>query len=502
MKDACSPLFAAIDLGSNSFHMLIVKEEFGHLQTLAKIKQRVHLAKGLNAHFNLSNEAMERGWHCLRLFAERLQDIPQDQIRIVATAALRSANNADIFIQKANQILGHSIELISGEKEASLIYQGAAFTTQGAGNRLVIDIGGASTELIIGNKSTPLKLASLPMGCVSWLSRYFTDNSLSPTHFNAAIKAAKNIITPLVAPYKALGWQTCIGASGTVQALQEIMDAKGMGDKITLDILHLLKAQSQACIHIEQLEIDGLTKERAAVFPSGLAILIALFELFDIQQMSLSMGALREGLLVELLAKKQQSLPLNTNFALEFQANQEAEITRLQTRFWVDTRQAEMVSQTGLNLLKQCPENWITEIEASTLLKAAAKLHEIGLNVAFKNQATHGAYLLKHQTLFGFTSLQKALLVYLIKYSQGPIGLFNSTNASLTKSAYRLLCLLRFAIILCHRRQESALLIPRIECTKETLDLSFNTTLSLNHPLLSQLVEQESQLQKNALNNV
>ncbi len=497
MKDACSPLFAAIDLGSNSFHMLIVKEEFGGLQTLAKIKQKVRLAKGLDAQCHLSNEAMERGWHCLRFFAERLQDIPQNQIRIVATAALRSAKNADLFIQKANQILGHPIELISGEKEASLIYQGAAFTTESEGNRLVIDIGGASTELIIGHKSTPLKLVSLPMGCVSWLSRFFVNNSLSAAHFNAAIKAAKDLIIPLIAPYKALGWQTCIGASGTVQALQEIMDAKGMGDKITLEFLYLLQAQCQAQKQIEQLEIEGLSQERAAVFPSGLAILIALFEQFDIQEMSLSMGALREGLLVELLKNKQQNQGVNENLAPQFEASQEAEIIRLQARFWVDTTQAKMVSQTALSLLKQCPDNWLIDKEAPMLLNAAARLYEMGLSVAFKNQAEHGAYLLKHQTLFGFSSQQKALLVYLVRHSQGPIALFNSPNTSLAKSAYRALCLLRFAIILCHRRQEEALLMPEIKCSNEGIKLSLSAAYSFDNPLLFQLLEQESLLQKN-----
>ena len=184
-------LYAAIDLGSNSFHMLVVREVAGSIQTLTRIKRKVRLAAGLNGDNELSVEAMERGWQCLRLFAERLQDIPHPQIRVVATATLRIAVNADVFIAKAQEILSCPVQVISGEEEARLIYQGVAHTTGGDDRRLVVDIGGASTELVTGTGAQTTSLFSLSMGCVTWLERYFADRSLTKENFDLAEAAAR-----------------------------------------------------------------------------------------------------------------------------------------------------------------------------------------------------------------------------------------------------------------------------------------------------------------------
>ncbi len=229
-----SSLYAAIDLGSNSFHMLVVREVAGSIQTLTRIKRKVRLAAGLNSENALSNEAMERGWQCLRLFAERLQDIPPPQIRVVATATLRLAVNAGDFIAKAQEILGCPVQVISGEEEARLIYQGVAHTTGGADQRLVVDIGGASTELVTGTGAQTTSLFSLSMGCVTWLERYFADRNLGQENFDAAEKAAREVLRPVADELRYHGWKVCVGASGTVQALQEIMMAQGMDERITL----------------------------------------------------------------------------------------------------------------------------------------------------------------------------------------------------------------------------------------------------------------------------
>lgn len=209
-------LYAAIDLGSNSFHMLLVREVAGSIQTLTRIKRKVRLAGGLNRDNMLSAEAMERGWQCLRLFAERLQDIPPTQIRIVATATLRLAVNADVFIAKAQQILGCPVQVIRGEEEARLIYQGVAHTTGGDDRRLVVDIGGASTELVTGTGAQTTSLFSLSMGCVTWLERYFTDRNLAQEHFDEAERAAREVLKPVADELRQHGWKVCVGASGTV----------------------------------------------------------------------------------------------------------------------------------------------------------------------------------------------------------------------------------------------------------------------------------------------
>ncbi|EDS5813432.1 guanosine-5'-triphosphate,3'-diphosphate pyrophosphatase, partial [Salmonella enterica] len=240
-------LYAAIDLGSNSFHMLVVREAAGSIQTLTRIKRKVRLAAGLNNDNHLSAEAMERGWQCLRLFAERLQDIPQPQIRVVATATLRLAVNAGEFIAKAQTILGCPVQVISGEEEARLIYQGVAHTTGGADQRLVVDIGGASTELVTGTGAQTTSLFSLSMGCVTWLERYFSDRNLAQENFDDAEKAARDVLRPVADELRFHGWKVCVGASGTVQALQEIMMAQGMDERITLAKLQQLKQRAIQC---------------------------------------------------------------------------------------------------------------------------------------------------------------------------------------------------------------------------------------------------------------
>jgi len=183
---SCASLYAAIDLGSNSFHMLVVREVAGTIQTLSRIKRKVRLAAGLNADNQLTPEAMQRGWQCLRLFAEHLQDIPPQHIRVVATATLRIATNADAFLPTAREILGCPVQVISGEEEAKLIYQGVAHTTGGSDERLVVDIGGGSTELVVGRGAQALELFSLEMGCVTWLDRWFKDRSLTKENFEQA----------------------------------------------------------------------------------------------------------------------------------------------------------------------------------------------------------------------------------------------------------------------------------------------------------------------------
>ena len=220
-------IFAVIDLGSNSFHMLIAKHMAGGIHTIGRVKRKVRLAAGLNDQNELSTQAMQRGWECLALFAERLQDIPHANVSIVATATLRLASNAKVFISEAEKILNHKINVISGELEAKTIYKGVAHTSACQGKQLVIDIGGASTEVVIGKGFDALLYKSLNMGCVTYLDRYFQDGKLSDANFSAAIAAAKAVVQPIQDAYQQLGWEIAIGASGTVQAIQEIFAAMG-----------------------------------------------------------------------------------------------------------------------------------------------------------------------------------------------------------------------------------------------------------------------------------
>jgi len=476
-----SSLYAAIDLGSNSFHMLVVREMAGSIQTVARIKRKVRLAAGLDSNSHLSDEAMERGWQCLRLFSEQLQDIPPDQIRVVATATLRLATNAGTFLQQAQQILNCPVNVISGEEEARLIYQGVAHTTGGSDKRLVVDIGGGSTELVTGNGSQTTALFSLSMGCVTWLERYFGDRHLGQQNFEEAEQAARDIIHPVVKPLRKQGWQVCVGASGTVQALQEIMMAQGMDERITLRKLQQLKQRAIQCGKLEELEIEGLTLERALVFPSGLSILIAIFTELNISSMTLAGGALREGLVYDML-----HLPIDRDIRSRTLHN-------IQRRFTIDTEQAERVRLLARSFARQVSHSWKLDDRCCELLDSACIIHEIGLSVDFKQAPQHAAYLIRHLDLPGFTPAQKKLLATLLQNQVNSIDLasLSQQNAVPPRMAERLCRLLRLAIIFASRRRDDTLPAVRLHAGDDHLTLTLPVGWLDAHPLREELLEQE-----------
>jgi exopolyphosphatase/guanosine-5'-triphosphate,3'-diphosphate pyrophosphatase len=478
-------LYAAIDLGSNSFHMLVVREVAGSIQTLTRIKRKVRLAAGLSADNHLSPEAMERGWQCLRLFAERLQDIPPQQIRVVATATLRLAVNAGEFIATAQTILGCPVQVISGEEEARLIYQGVAHTTGGDERRLVVDIGGASTELVTGIGAQATSLNSLSMGCVTWLERYFSDRNLAQENFDEAEKAAREVLRPVADELRYHGWKVCVGASGTVQALQEIMMAQGMDERITLAKLQQLKQRAIHCGRLEELEIEGLTLERALVFPSGLAILIAIFTELNIQCMTLAGGALREGLVYGML-----------HLAVD-QDIRNHTLRNIQRRFMVDIEQAHRVANLAVSFLDQVDNEWHLEPVSRELLVSACQLHEIGLSVDFKQAPLHAAYLVRNLDLPGYTPAQKKLLATLLLNQTNPVDLssLHQQNAVPPRVAEHLCRLLRLAILFASRRRDD--LLPAITLTAEGEKLTLNLPEKWlgNHPLGAEMLVQECQWQ-------
>jgi len=481
-------LYAAIDLGSNSFHMLVVREVAGSIQTLAKIKRKVRLAAGLDKDNLLSQEAMQRGWQCLKLFSERLQDIPRDQIRVVATATLRLASNADEFLQKAQEILGCPVQVIAGEEEARLIYHGVAHTTGGPDQRLVVDIGGGSTELVTGTGAQATALISLSMGCVTWLERYFGDRNLGKENFEKAEQAALDMITPVAPRLLANGWQICVGASGTVQALQEIMVAQGMDERIPLAKLQQLKQRAIHCGKLEELEIEGLTLERALVFPSGLSILIAIFKALNIETMTLAGGALREGLVYGML-----HLPIEQDI-------RQRTLRNLQRRYLLDSEQANRVAQLAENFSLQVASGWQLDARARELLNSACLIHEIGLSVDFRQAPHHAAYLIRHLDLPGFTPAQKKLLATLLQNQSQALDLplLSQQNAVPPRQAQRLCRILRLAIIFASRRRDDTLPAVRLRANEDDLNVIVPHGWLEQHPLRAEELEQESHWQSYA----
>ncbi len=302
--------YAVVDLGSNSFHLLITRLSTSKatptLTTANKVKQKVRLAAGLDNNQQLSDEAIIRGLNCLKLFSKHLVTIPIENIIIVATAALRIAKNNDEFFNAANKILPKNVRLLSGEQEAKTIYAGVAHTstmnTQSSqAKQLVIDIGGASTEIIVGEGAKAKKLVSLEIGCVSYLGDYFIDGLLNQHNFDRCISAAEKVVSQVKDEFIKLGWQSAVGSSGTMQAMIEILNDRQQVTNITLEFLLEVKQSLIECKSIDNIEISGLRVDRKAVLASGLGILIALFNCLKIESLQLSSGALREGLLFELV---------------------------------------------------------------------------------------------------------------------------------------------------------------------------------------------------------
>ncbi|MDF2178740.1 guanosine-5'-triphosphate,3'-diphosphate pyrophosphatase [Aliiglaciecola sp. CAU 1673] len=478
--------YAAVDLGSNSFHMVVVRVSHGCVHIVGKVKQKVRLAAGLDEQFYLDQASMERGWKCLEMFAERLQDIPPANIRIVGTATLRLARNAADFVQKAEQILGHPIQVISGEEEARQIYLGVAYTSANQGNSLVIDIGGASTEVILGKDFTPITLTSMELGCVTYMERHFTKGILSEQNFEAAMAAARQQIQAIKSKFSGANWRQCLGASGTPQAVTEILVAQGINDTIRLSYLVDLTNKCIACGSMDKLEINGLEESRRAVFPSGLAILRVLFEELGIEQMQISGGALREGLIYGMLEN------IHHNDA------RTRTIDSLTERFHIEEAQGHRVAETALALYRQMPPSQTAcQLDAEGILLAAARLHEIGLHVDFRLSHHHGRYLLSHLSLPGFTKLQQECirdLVYSHRQELDP-DCFGGYQTDLRQVLMTLCRVLRIAYVLSIRRKDNLLPSIELQLVDEQVRLVFPEGWLKAHPLLDAELANERWLQ-------
>jgi exopolyphosphatase/guanosine-5'-triphosphate,3'-diphosphate pyrophosphatase len=481
--------YAAVDLGSNSFHMVVVHVFNGSVQIVGKIKQKVRLAAGLTDDFELNCISMERGWACLDSFSERLQDIPASNVKVVATATLRLATNANEFLRKAESILGHPISIISGEEEARQIFLGVAYTSANQGSSLVIDIGGASTEIVFGNDMTPIHLVSLDMGCVTFMERYFSDGQLTEKAFANAQTAAIELLSEVVPEFLCFDWQNCLGASGTPQAIVEILTNQGISDAIRLDYLYELKRQCIESDSIQQLNVDGLSETRRAIFPSGLAILISIFELLEISEMNISGGALREGLIYGMLDS--------------MQGNDRREQTLNQTmqRYRIDSQHAANVHQVAHKISAQvCAQTGICNFDTDAVLEAACMLHELGLHIDYKMYHLHGAYILSHIDLPGYTQLQQTTIKDLVKSHRQTIQLnnFAGYHVEVKPMIVNLLRVIRIASVLCIRRADLSLPDIQLAIDDQHWRLEFPTNWLKNHPLLSAELNNEAWLQHKA----
>ena len=449
-------LLAAIDMGSNSFHLAIARVDHGEVKKVASMSEKVQLAAGLDENKNLTEAAQQRGLACLSRFVGRLGSVQPNRLRIVATNALRQAKNGHEFIQKAAEILPKHIEIIAGREEARLIYLGVSHTMVNSGRRLVIDIDGGSTELIIGEEFEPIHTESLQMGCVAFTKAFFVDGEINQKSFDKAVVAARKELSGIANTYKEAGWDTVVGSSGTIKACRQITVNMGWSnekEELTRDGLDKLKEKLLKYKHVAEMEFDGLKEDRRAVLPAGIAILYAIFDVLELDKLVYSDGALREGVMYDLLGRFQH------------EDIRDRSVQALMGRYNADPKQAERVVNMAQHLFDGVADSLKLTTEDSDLLRRAAYLHEIGLAISHAGYHRHGAYLLQHSDIAGFSQIDQNHLSHLVAHHRRKLrsdARVDVMKVGGNKLVY-LCLLLRLAVLLNHSRSDQ--MLPAIELT-------------------------------------
>ncbi|MGB6450198.1 MAG: exopolyphosphatase [Steroidobacteraceae bacterium] len=477
-------ILAAVDLGSNSFHLVVARYSHGQLVIIDRMREMVRLASGVEENGRIDKDVAAQALACLQRFGQRLRDMHADSVRVVGTNALRIARRKQAFLERAREALGHPIEIIGGMEEARLIYSGVAHTMPSEpGRRLVLDIGGGSTELIIGEGLAPLELESLQMGCVSSSERFFRDGKLSAKRMARARVAARLEMEPVQAAFRRRGWDHTVGSSGTIRILGDAvreLDPQVQG--VTRAGLEQLLARMVEAGHVRELRLESLTDERRPVFPGGAAILAEILEVLGIDEMRIADGAMREGLLYDLVGR------------FTDEDARERTVRAMQHRYHVDLAQAERVEATVLDFRGQTRTAWrLDDSLAELALKWASRLHEIGLDVSHSGYHRHGAYLLENADMPGFPREEQRLLARLVGGHRRKLSLegLDELVPPWDRSAIYLIILLRIAVLLHRGRSPTALPAIELEPTARSLALHFPGRWLKDHPLTRADLQQE-----------
>lgn len=476
-------LLAAVDLGSNSFHLIVARLVDGHLAVVDRLREPVRLAGGLADDKNLTVEAREQALQCLSRFGQRLRGFDASTVRAVGTNTLRSARNGEEFRRQAESKLGHRIEVIAGREEARLIYLGVAHALGGDRHRrLVVDIGGGSTEFIIGEGFDSLFRESLFMGCVGLTAAHFGNGYIDAERMHAAELAARLEIEPLKARIKGAWWERAVGASGTVRAVARLVRENGWSDdRITRESLLQLRSRLLAFKHIDQVRLDGLKADRRPVLLGGVACLWAVFDELGIESMEVSEMALREGLLYDLHGR------------IHHEDVRERTLRGLLKTYRPETAQANRVTQTALGLLYQVEEAWsLDDGESVSQLRWAAQLHELGTAVSHNQHHKHGAYLLRHADLAGFSNQEKVLMAALVRGHRRKFPAFVFDEFPAPERAARLCRVLRLAVVLHRGRTELPLPALQVSVDGPEMHLEFPPGWLEDHPLTRADLQQEA----------
>jgi exopolyphosphatase/guanosine-5'-triphosphate,3'-diphosphate pyrophosphatase len=475
---------AAVDLGSNSFHLVVARVVGDSPAVVDRLRERVRLAGGLDEHKRLDEATMRRALTCLERFGERLRGMPEGSVRAVGTSALRVARNAPAFLERASEVLGHRIEVVSGQEEARLIYLGVAHDiADGPQRRLVVDIGGGSTECILGEHYDAILADSLHMGCVNWSLRWFPRGLITREHLDQAILEARREVRSLERQYKQLGWGEAIGSSGSILAIAQILRAAGWCEQgISERGLRKLRKELVDLGRVDRLQLPGMSEDRRDVLVGGVAILSAIFEGLELEHMRTSQGAMREGLLHDLLGR------------IRHEDLRERTIRSLGERYHADLAQAGRVQATALELLQSLCADWKLDDERGTqFLSWAARLHEIGLTLSHQGYHKHGAYILENSDLPGFSRQDQQVLAALVRLHRRK---FESEElerlpATLRRGTQQLAVILRLAVLF--NRGRGGQSAPRIEARaqRDRVELALPPNWLRQNPLARADLEEE-----------
>ncbi|MCH9699533.1 MAG: Ppx/GppA family phosphatase [Gammaproteobacteria bacterium] len=469
-------ILAAVDLGSNSFHMIVARiDSTGSLFVIDRLRETVRLGGGLTRSGRISGQAKQRALDCLERFGQRIRDLPGSDVRVVGTKTLREARNADDFIKKAQKYLNHPVEIISGLEEARLIYLGVAYGHAATDNkRLVIDIGGGSTELIVGKGMEPIVRDSIGLGSVSTSLEHFPDGEISPRRMLNAVMETQLEIYPVADKFTSRNWQQAVGCSGSIRAIRAIVQEEGWCSQgISLKSLYMLRDHLIQAGHIDNIQLKKVKDDRIPILPGGVAVLTGIFEALHIESLEVSDQALREGLLYELIGR------------IQHRDIRSETVDSTRKRWNIDAAHADRVTSTAKQLFKQVRSQCGLKKQDGMLLQWAAELHEIGLQISHSQYHKHSEYLLKNMDLPGFSRTEQTLLAALVRnqrrqYCKKAIKILPKSDRNKTRF---LSLLLRVAVLLHRGRSDGDDSGVIIHLSRHEMILKFSKEWLDQHPL-------------------
>ena len=481
-------IFAAIDIGSNSFHLIIARLEHGELRPIEVLAEKVQLGKNLSDH-QLHPDSIARGLACLERFQQLIERVKPDQLRAVGTNALRQAWNRHEFTDPAEDILGTPVDVIYGHEEARLVYLGVAHTlADDQLERLVIDIGGGSTEFIIGRRFETKRLESLQLGCVSYSDAFFPDGSITKENFKRAYDRARVEVSHIRRNFKKGRWEEAVGSSGTLQAIEHLAIAEGWSDEgINHRSLKELRKKLIKFQHVDAIDLEGLSDRRKSVITAGVAIALAIFDGLDIDTLRTSSGALREGVIYDLLGR------------LSHEDVRERTVQAMLTRYHADHEVADLVAHYARHLGESVAKPWKLTENDIDLLAWSGRLHEIGVGIAQKHYNRHSAYLIENSDLPGFSQGDQELMSRLLRGHRGkiPDRLFDHLPPKKREKAARMVVLLRLAVILKHAPAFDVVEHFKANAKKHRLKLAFPDLWRYDNPLtIWEIVESKASFKK------